>query len=78
MPGLRRLWFRPQAARRYQPEHFLQGLRPGVQRRAGPAESVFRAAHWPPVARVSRNSLDLGRLLFPVLQNGLWRSFLVD
>ena len=67
-----------QTARRYQPEHFLQGLRPGVQRLAGPAASVFRAAHWPPGTRVSRNSLDLGRLLFPVLQNGLWRSFLVD
>jgi hypothetical protein len=46
--------FRPQTARRYEPKHFLQGLRPGVQRRAGPAESVFRAAHWPPDARVSR------------------------
>ena len=78
MPRLRRLWFRPQAARWYQPEHFLQGLQSGVQRLAGSAASVFRAAHWPPGTRVNRNSLDLGRLLFPVLQNGLWRSFLVD
>jgi hypothetical protein len=48
MPGLRRLWFRLQTTRRYQPEHFLQDLRPGVQRRARPTESVFRAAHCPP------------------------------
>jgi hypothetical protein len=41
-----------QTAYRYQPEHLLQGLRPELQRRAGPAESVFRAAHWPPAARV--------------------------
>ena len=39
--------------RRYQPEHLLQGLRPRLQRLAGPAESVFCAAHWPPTARVS-------------------------
>jgi hypothetical protein len=28
--GLRRLWFRPETAHRYQPEHFLQSLRPGL------------------------------------------------
>ena len=57
--GLRCPWFRPQTAHRYEPEHFLQGLRPGLQHLAGPAASVFRAAHWPPVARVSCGGFDL-------------------
>jgi hypothetical protein len=48
-------------ARRHQPEHFLQGLRPGVQRLAGPAESVFRAAHWPPTARVTFGMISRAR-----------------
>jgi hypothetical protein len=53
MPRLRRPWFRSQTTRRYQPEHFLQGLPPGVQRLARPAESTFRAAHWPPTTHVT-------------------------
>jgi len=84
MPALRRLWFRPQAARRYQPEHFLQGLRPGVQRLAGPTESVFRPAHWPPTTHVtfgiimrvlSRGGAYLPTLpRFPALSFQPWRA----
>ena len=53
MPGLRQLRFRLQTARRHQPKHFLQACDQGFNVAPDPHESVFRAAHWPPFARVT-------------------------